>query len=227
MQPLVSAATAKSMSTSNVASVSGGGVGSANKFKDYVKFLELVGNLKHLKRTGWVLRDVKECEPIAGHMYRMSVITFLLENNAEAGALDRIKCMEMTLIHDLAEALVGDITPYCGVSREDKRSRELTAMKEIAQLAGPSAGKLMELFYEYEEGQTAEAKFVKDLDRLDMIMQAFEYEKRDDAPERLQEFFDNTEGKVHHPFIKKMVEEIYAQRQQHQTESKQNKRQSS
>lgn len=65
---------------------------------------------------------------------------------------------------------------------------------------------------EYEDGQTAEAKFVKDLDRLDLIMQAFEYEKRDSCPSVHQEFFDNTEGKIEHPFVKKIVEEIYAQR---------------
>lgn len=190
----------------------------STKYTDYVKFMELVGNLKHTKRTGWVLRDVKDCEPIAGHMYRMSMITFLLADNEEAGSLDRIKCMEMALVHDLAEATVGDLTPYCGVSREEKRSRELIAMKEIAQLAGPAENKLLELFYEYEDAQSAEAKFVKDLDRLDMIMQAFEYEKRDNCPERLQEFFDNTEGKFHHPFVLKMVDEINSQRAKHQKE---------
>ncbi len=30
----------------------------------------------------------------------------------------------MALVHDLAECLVGDITPYCGVSKEEKHRRE-------------------------------------------------------------------------------------------------------
>lgn len=161
------------------------------------------------------MRDVKDCESISGHMYRMSMMTFLLEKNPESEDLDRIKCMEIALVHDLAEALVGDITPYCGISREEKRARELTAMKDIAKLIHPGSDKLMELFYEYEKGETAEARFVKDLDRLDMMMQAFEYEKRDESPKRLQEFFDSTEGKFQHPFIKKIVSEIYAQRLLH------------
>lgn len=156
------------------------------------------------------MRDVKDCESIAGHMYRMSLITFLLDEN-ENQKLDRVKCMEMALVHDLAEAVVGDITPYCGVSREDKRNREFVAMEDIAKLAGPSRDKLMELFHEYEQGQSPEARFVKDLDRLDMVMQAFEYEKRENNL-RLQEFFDNTEGKFQHPFVQKIVQEIYAQR---------------
>ncbi|XP_063700315.1 5'-deoxynucleotidase HDDC2 [Culicoides brevitarsis] len=198
-----------------------------NKYKDYVKFLELVGGLKHIKRTGWVLRDVKDCESISGHMYRMSVMTFLLEKNPENENLDRVKCMEMALVHDLAEAVVGDITPYCGISREEKQQRELEAMKDIAKLTNSGSDKLMELFHEYEKGETPEAKFVKDLDRLDLIMQAFEYEKRDENPERLQEFFDSTEGKFQHPFVKKIVSEIYAQRLEHQAKLKNQSQQSS
>lgn len=67
-------------------------------------------------------------------------------------------------------------------------------------------------FQEYEENQTPESKFVKDLDRLDMLLQAFEYEKRDNCPQLHQEFFDSTEGKFNHPFVVKLVEEINAQR---------------
>lgn len=47
-----------------------------------------------------------------------------------------------------------------------------------------------------------------------MVMQAFEYEKRDDCLLKHQEFFDSTRGKFKHPFVKKLVEEIYVQRDQ-------------
>ncbi|KAL9705428.1 hypothetical protein quinque_008946, partial [Culex quinquefasciatus] len=181
-----------------------------NKYGDYVKFLELVGNLKHMKRTGWVLRNVKDCESISGHMYRMGMMSFLLDGNQ---GLDRIRVMELALVHDLAESIVGDITPYCGISREEKLLREFSAMSEISELLGPSKDKLLELFNEYEAGKTAEAKFVKDLDRLDMVMQAFEYEKRDNCPMKHQEFFDSTKGKFSHPLVINIVNEINAQRE--------------
>lgn len=48
--------------------------------------------LKHLKRTGWVLRNVGDCETISGHMYRMALMTFLLDGTNE---LNRTKCMEL------------------------------------------------------------------------------------------------------------------------------------
>lgn len=71
---------------------------------------------------------------------------------------------------------------------------------------------IFEISQEYEEGETPEAKFVKDLDRLDLIMQAFEYEKRDNCPSYHQEFFDNIDGKINHPFVVKIFNEIKAQR---------------
>lgn len=46
-----------------------------------------------------------------------------------------------------------------------------------------------------------------------MVMQAFEYEKRDNCLLKHQEFFDSTEGKFKHPFVKKLVGEIYEQRE--------------
>lgn len=53
---------------------------------------------------------------------------------------------------------------------------------------------------------------MKDLDRLDMVMQALEYEKRDNCPGTHQEFFDSTEGKFNHPMVRRVVEEIKNQR---------------
>lgn len=54
--------------------------------------------------------------------------------------------ISVALVHDLAESIVGDITPYCGVSKEDKKQREMDAMREISQLIAPRGERLMELF---------------------------------------------------------------------------------
>ena len=52
----------------------------------------------------------------------------------------------LALVHDLAESIVGDITPYCGVSKEEKQRREMDAMQEITKLIAPRGERLMELF---------------------------------------------------------------------------------
>lgn len=98
---------------------------------------------QHTKRTGWVLRDVNDCESISGHMYRMSMLTFLLDGSE---GLNQIRCMELALVHDLAESLVGDITPFCGVSKEEKRAMEFKAMEDICKLIEPRGKRIMELF---------------------------------------------------------------------------------
>ncbi|XP_061709065.1 5'-deoxynucleotidase HDDC2 [Cydia pomonella] len=182
--------------------------------KKILEFLELVGRLKHVKRTGWVLCDIDDCESIAGHMYRMGMMTFLLTEENNPTKLDRFRCLQIALVHDLAECIVGDITPHCGVSPEEKHRQEDEAMKKIAELTGFAGDRMYELYKEYENQSSPEANFAKDLDRYDMILQAFEYEKRENAPKKLQEFFTATEGKFYHPFIRDLVTELYRQREE-------------
>jgi len=65
---------------------------------------------------------------------------------------------------------------------------------------------------EYERQESPEAQYVKDLDRLDLLMQAYEYEKRDNMPGKLDEFFISTNGKIRHPFINKIAADINEER---------------
>ena len=46
-----------------------------------------------------------------------------------AERLDIPRCSKMALIHDMAEALVGDITPVDGIAKPEKSRRETTTMK--------------------------------------------------------------------------------------------------
>jgi putative hydrolase of HD superfamily len=73
--------------------------------------------------------------------------------------------MKMALIHDLAESIVGDITPFCGISKQEKRLREHKAIIEISSLLdGNNSEELLTLFDEYENQKSAEAQLVKDFD---------------------------------------------------------------
>lgn len=71
-------------------------------------FLRVVGKLKTLKRTGWVNNKIALPESVADHMYRMAMCSFLITDPA----LDRTRLMKLAVVHDLAEALVGDIVPH-------------------------------------------------------------------------------------------------------------------
>lgn len=173
------------------------------------RLLELYGmctRLKRTKRTGWVRRDVQEPESVADHMYRASIIALTA---AEWEGVDTSKAVKMALVHDLAEAIVGDIAPGDGVSKEEKHRREKNAMDEMTSLVCGVQAKeeIMTLWEEYEMGSTAEAMLVKDIDKLEMIIQAKEYEE--DQGMNLQEFFDSTKGKFTTDTGKLLAEEVH------------------
>lgn len=86
-----------------------------------LELMHLVERLKLQKRTGWVREGCRDPESIADHMYRMAVMALLSEEDEE---LDVAKCVQMAVVHDLAEAEVGDITPFDGISKEEKQARE-------------------------------------------------------------------------------------------------------
>lgn len=173
-----------------------------------LQFMMLIGKLKRVKRTGWVLRNVPDAECVADHMYRMGVLAFLLGRDKEDGP-NREKCIKMALVHDLAECIVGDITPHCGVSKEEKLCRERQAMIHLTSMLDKDTGsEILQLWEEYENQETSEAKAVKDLDRFDMILQAYEYETLLEKPLSLQEFFDSTKDSFQTPQVMKWTEEL-------------------
>jgi len=118
------------------------------------------------------------------------------------------------MVHDLAESIVGDITPHCGVSDADKHARELAAMEKIRDVLGSGSGgdEMLELWKEYEAGETPESKLVKDLDKIEMILQALEYEAEGDHSKSLDGFFDGTDGKWKTEVGRAWAEEIVSRR---------------
>ncbi|GAV03360.1 hypothetical protein RvY_13794 [Ramazzottius varieornatus] len=187
-------------------------------------FMLILGNLKKNKRTGWILRGVPAPESVADHMYRMAILAMLLDEKAsldqsvpEGHPLDKNRCIKVALVHDMCEAVVGDITPYCGVSVEDKHCQEKAAMIDMCEkLQKNLADEILELYEEYENQETLEAQTVKDLDRFEMILQAYEYEvehRREDKPQYLEEFFESTKGKFKNPQVQGWVRRLYELRQ--------------
>ena len=62
----------------------------------------------------------EKAESIADHMYRMSIMAQLIDDSS----IDKNKCIKMALVHDMAEAITGDITPDDGISAEEKTRLE-------------------------------------------------------------------------------------------------------
>ncbi|KAJ3630123.1 hypothetical protein Zmor_027050 [Zophobas morio] len=181
-----------------------------------VEFALLLGQLKKTKRAGWIYHGVNSPESIADHMYRMALLSFCLPNDL---SINKDRCIKMSLVHDLAESIVGDITPMDNVTKEEKREAERAAMKQIEATLlkdGKSSSEgldleLLVLWEEYELGTSKEAKLVKDLDKFEMLLQAFEYEKEQNID--LQEFFTSTEGTIKTETIRSWLDELCRRRE--------------
>lgn len=103
--------------------------------------------------------------------------------------LDQVKCMKMCMVHDVAESVVGDITPFSGVFKTEKARRETATIEYIAtRWSGPHTSELRELWHEFETAETPEAQFAQDIDKIDLLLQAVEYEKDGKGKRDLGEF---------------------------------------
>ncbi|KFO32599.1 HD domain-containing protein 2 [Fukomys damarensis] len=172
-------------------------------------FLSTTCRSKRVPRTGWVYRNVENPESVSDHMYRMALMAMVTRDDR----LNRDRCIRLALVHDMAECIVGDIAPADNIPKEEKHRREEEAMKQITQLLPEDLSKeLYDLWEEYETQSSAEARFVKQLDQCEMILQASEYEDLERRPGRLQDFFNSTAGKFSHPEIVQLVSELEEER---------------
>lgn len=148
-----------------------------------IPFFHLIERLKTTKREGWRRFGIHG-ESISDHMYRMSIMTMFAPPEL-ASKLNTSHCTKMALVHDMAESLVGDITPVdMDVPKDEKARREAAVMDYITTTllgnvpgADLSAQELRRVFQEYEDNQTLEAQFVHDVDKLELLLQMVEYER--------------------------------------------------
>lgn len=202
--------------------------------KRLVKFFRHVGRLKKLPRRGWVINDIKNPESIAEHVFRASLMAWILGNEKKGLNIERI--LKMALIHDLCEIYAGDITPYDSVLPKNSRKRKelmktwprfshaqrikITSKKHkkeekalnklLADLPSGIKKEIKNLWLDYEKGLTSEGRFFRQTDRLENFLQALEYWKKYKKPpqgpwwEWAREFFDDS-------YLLEFIEEMAAE----------------
>ena len=129
-------------------------------------------HLKHLYRQGWLKRGIPSdrCESVAEHSFGVSIIAMIIADNIFP-ELDLIKVLQMALIHDFGEVYTGDIIPEDKVSFEKKHKLERESVERIFESL-PNGEKYLHIWDEYENGKTPEAQFVRQIDKLEMALQA-------------------------------------------------------
>jgi len=174
---------------------------------NFVKFFETAGELKKVKRQGWLDRGVKSPESVADHCFRVALMSMAL---ADEMKLDACRAMRLALVHDLPEALCGDIATRISeglqsANNSEKHRREEAALKKILKsLGGEAARDIFSLWNEFEERKTAEARLVYELDRLEAVFQAAEYERAGNFSVSLQEFYDYADARISMPALREI-----------------------
>jgi putative hydrolase of HD superfamily len=139
--------------------------------------------LKRLDRTGWVLRGLAPgAESVGAHTYGVALTAMLLadEVRARGGEIDVERVLRLALVHDWAEARVGDLprtaSEYFGAAARQKAER--AAFDDMVAGLGADLSREYSAWHEeYETRATVEARLVKAADVLDLLAQAFVFER--------------------------------------------------
>lgn len=151
--------------------------------------------LKGLERTGWMLRGIAQgAESVADHSYGVVVAAMLLADEVAARGVtvDAARVLRMAVLHDWAEARVGDMprtaTEYFGTEARKRAERAAFADMVAPLKAGGLAEKYGALHDEYEERESLEARLVKAADVIDLLVQTLSFERA--GVRGLDEFWD-------------------------------------
>jgi putative hydrolase of HD superfamily len=175
-----------------------------SNLRDLAKFFKMIGKLKITPRSGWVEVGIRKPESVADHTFRTAVLCMVY---SDLEGLDELKLLRMALIHDLPEAIIGDLTP----SRKTTRSKEEEndAMNQILSLLPKDQReKYMTDWNEYQEGKTREAKAVRQLEKIEMALQAKEYEEAGLTRQSLKKFMKSAEEASVWPQLRRLLSHI-------------------
>jgi putative hydrolase of HD superfamily len=175
-----------------------------SNLRDLAKFFKMTGKLKRTPRSGWVEVGIRKPESVADHTFRTAVLCMVY---SDLEGLDELKLLRMALIHDLPEAIIGDLTP----SRKTTRSKEEEndAMNQILSLLPKDQReKYMTDWNEYQEGKTREAKAVRQLEKIEMALQAKEYEEAGLTRQSRKRFIKSAEEAIVWPQLRRLLSHI-------------------
>ena len=149
--------------------------------KAILDFIEEMSVLKNLPRTGWRFQGIKDGESVADHCYRVSLLSMILADllTTHGVCLDTEKVMRMALLHEVAEARIGDVPfPALKYIPEDvKENGEKAAVESMFEEFGTVGEKYIEIWEEFEGNTSVEGQLVRAADKLELMIQAYEYEK--------------------------------------------------
>ena len=130
-----------------------------------IEFLNIIEKLKCNTRHSWTSSGRQES--VAEHSWRLAVMAMLVVE--EFPQINVEKVLKMCLIHDWGEAITGDIPTFLKTS-EDEKQEDCAIVDILKLLPNGSSAELGSLFAEMSNLETEEAKLVKALDKLEVLI---------------------------------------------------------
>lgn len=172
--------------------------------KKIVNFIFELSQLKRQTHAGWWKIGVKHPVTVAEHVMRASQIGYILA--VMEGDADPEKVVTILMIHDNAEARIGDQDKVAARYFSNSEA-ELKAFTEQTELLSESIQKKWQAYFnEFEERTTKEGIIAKDADWLEQAFQAKEYV--DTGFKAAQNWIDNVSEAVETTSAKKIIAEM-------------------
>ena len=173
------------------------------KEKNVINYYVLCNKLKNVIRTGWLDWNVnrERVESIAEHIFGVQMLAIAMKSEYEYDDVDILKVIYMLAIHELGEAIIGDLTQF-QISKKEKEIIEHDAVHKIlgSLLDGEEIEKL---FLEFDNKSSKEALFAYQCDKLECDLQSKLYGEEDCVD--LNEQKENKA--MSHPVVKSLLED--------------------
>ena len=135
---------------------------------EFLPFIREIEGLKSVTRSAHTASG--RHESTAEHTWRLALFAALAAD--EFPGVDAGRAIKMALIHDLGERYTGDVSAATLPDQDRKYREELAAVQTLFALLPQGQGSaLMDLWLEYNSGETPEARLVKALDKAETILQ--------------------------------------------------------
>ncbi len=174
-----------------------------------VQFWEFAARLKAEPRRGWLKKlRLQRTESVADHSFALSLLC-LFEGERRSYNVERL--LKLALLHDLEEAITGDLTPEDKEARGENiaRAQKISAREQlISYLPVENQRAYRELWSELENERSREAQLVHELDKLEMALQANEYAKGGIEATKLKEFYESSRTAIRDPKLRRILDEI-------------------
>jgi putative hydrolase of HD superfamily len=141
---------------------------SADDLDGILAFLRSAERLKTVTRSGWT--SAGEPESVAEHTWRLCLMAMLLYGRSPE--VDLARLLRMCIIHDLGEAIRGDVPAPAQAGAGAKSAEERADLVELTAPLPPALrDEIVALWDEYEGADSREARLAKGLDKLETILQ--------------------------------------------------------